>query len=141
MLLYPYTHFFLTGGDPHSGDGNLGDRDGEGDRDLGVRDLKGDFLSWILTPSLSCSSFCFLLPHSPSLMLLYPYTHFFLTGGDPHSGDGNIGDRDGEGDRDLGVRDLKSDFLSWILTPLMLLLLPSSSSLLLPLYFLPLDIL
>ena len=72
-----HTHtliFFLTGGDPHSGDG-----------DLGVRDLKGDFLSWILpplshappsasfflSPPLSCSSFCFLLPLSLSLPLYF----------------------------------------------------------------------
>ena len=57
----PIHSFFLTGGDPHSGDRNFGDGEGEGegdgeregegeeegDGDLGVRDLKGDFLSWI----------------------------------------------------------------------------------------------
>ena len=73
LLFIPIHSFFLTGGDLHSGDGNLGDGEGEGD--LGVRDLKGDFPSWILTPSFSCSSFCFLLPHSPSLMLLATSFH------------------------------------------------------------------
>ena len=42
----------------------------DGDGNLGVRDLKVDFLSWILTPSLSWSSFCFLLPLSLSLPLI-----------------------------------------------------------------------
>ena len=61
------------------------------------------------------------------LLLFIPIHSFFLTGGDLHSGDGNLGDGEGEGD--LGVRDLKGDFPSWILTPLMLLLLLPSSSL------------